>query len=209
MDPQPPVDSALQFGHDPSEKGAVYIKTCTLNGQKNAEAVWLADGENAPAVDPEALAQAAVAKMKLVGPDIASPRAAGRYTVGVPVWMWVNRSATTYGPNTVSASAGGVTVTATAEVSKIVWQMGDGATVTCTGPGTVYKASADMVKSPTCGHVYSQTSADQQGGKFTLSVTSTWRINWQVSGGGGATGQFTETRQSQIRAGIGELQVVR
>ncbi|WP_460120339.1 hypothetical protein [Streptomyces phaeofaciens] len=57
--------------------------------------------------------------MKLAGPDIASPRATGKYLVGMPMWMWVNQSATTYGPNTASASAGGVTVTATAKVSKI------------------------------------------------------------------------------------------
>jgi len=34
--------------------------------------------------------QQAVDEMKLADPDIASPRAAGKYTVGVPMWMWVN-----------------------------------------------------------------------------------------------------------------------
>ena len=150
--------------------------------------------------------QRAVDSMTLLGPDIASPRAAGKYTVGVPMWMWVNQSATTYGPNTASASAGGITVTATAKVSKIVWQMGDGASVTCTGPGTPYASSEGMAESPTCGHVYSKTSAAAQSGRFPVTATSTWTINWQ---GGGQAGQLAEVRQTDVQVAVGEVQVVR
>ncbi|WP_293992832.1 ATP/GTP-binding protein [Streptomyces sp.] len=144
--------------------------------------------------------------MTLRGPDIASPRAAGKYTVGVPMWMWVNQSVTTYGPNTASATAGGVTVAATAKVSRIVWTMGDGFSVTCNGPGTPYTSSDVMGPSPTCGHVYSKTSAGAAGGKFPVTATSTWTINWE---GGGQTGQLTEARQTQVQVAVGEVQVVR
>ncbi|WP_406368399.1 ATP/GTP-binding protein [Streptomyces sp. NBC_00647] len=161
-----------------------------------------------PAVDPAVVAQQAVAKMKLAGPEIASPRAAGTYIVGVPMWMWVHKGPTTYGPNTASATAGGVTVTATAKVTKIVWRMGDGSTVTCNGPGTRYTAFYGKQASPTCGHTYSRTSADQKGGKYPVAATATWAVDWQVNGGGG-TGQFTEARQSQAQVAIGEVQVVR
>ncbi|MEU9918944.1 ATP/GTP-binding protein [Streptomyces sp. NPDC051001] len=204
MDPQPPPGSKHYQGGK-----TVYEYVCDVDGDGLVEIGAGADQGGAPAVDPVVVAQQAVDKMLLAGPDVASPRVAGKYTVGVPVWMWVNQSATTYGPNSASATAGGVTVTATARVSKIVWQMGDGATVTCTGPGTAYQASVGMAKSPTCGHVYTTTSASEPGGKFALSATSTWTINWQVTGGGGGTGQLTETRQSQIPVAIGELQVVR
>jgi hypothetical protein len=162
----------------------------------------------APVVDPAVVAQQAVAKMKLVGPDIASPRAAGKYIVGVPMWMWVNKSATTYGPNTTTATAGGVTVTATAKVTNIVWKMGDGSTVACNGPGTAYAASYGKQESPTCGHTYTLTSASQSGAKYAVTATATWTVDWQVNGGGG-TGQFTEVRQSQTQVEIGEVQVVR
>ncbi|PWI05143.1 ATP/GTP-binding protein [Streptomyces sp. NWU339] len=168
--------------------------------------VWLAEPPAQATVDPAVLAQRAVDSMTLLGPDIASPRAAGKYTVGIPMWMWVNQSATTYGPNTASASAGGITVTATAKVSKIGWQMGDGASVTCNGPGTPYQASEGMAESPTCGHVYSKTSAGAQNGKFPVIATSTWTIDWQ---GGGAAGQLTEVRQTNVQVAIGEVQVVR
>ncbi|WP_220137329.1 ATP/GTP-binding protein [Streptomyces himalayensis] len=206
VDPKPPANHPAWKGADP-QKNDLYFRACSDGGQNNTDGfVVVPQGQTAPQVDPQELAQRAVDSMTLLGPDIASPRAAGKYTVGVPMWMWVNQGATTYGPNTASASAGGVTVTATAKVSKIVWQMGDGVTVTCTGPGTPYRGSDAMAESPTCGHVYSKTSAGAQGGKFQVTATSTWTIDWQ---GGGAAGQLTEIRQSNVQVAIGELQVVR
>jgi hypothetical protein len=207
-DPQPPAGDPRWEGHDPAD-GAVYTAYCPDNPNMNS--AWFAQPPNGgAAVDPEVLAQEAVKKMRLLGPDIASPRAAGKYTVGVPMWMWVNQSATTYGPQSASASAGAVTVTATAKVSQIVWQMGDGATVTCHGPGTVYHASVGMAQSPTCGHVYAKTSAAASGGKYQLTATSTWTINWAVTaGGGGQTGQLTQIQQSQMQVAVGEVQVIR
>ncbi|GGJ60673.1 ATP/GTP-binding protein [Streptomyces brasiliensis] len=204
MDPQPPPGSKYH-----REGKTVYERVCSVEGQDGLVDITFVGtdpGQNAPAMDPQVVAHQAVDKMLLAGPDIASPRADGKYTVGVPMWMWVNQSATTYGPNTASASAGGITVTATAKVSKIVWQMGDGSSVTCNGPGTPYQASEGMAQSPTCGHVYSKTSAGAKSGKYQVTATSTWTIDWQ---GGGAAGQLTEIRQTNVQVAIGELQVVR
>jgi hypothetical protein len=196
-------------GKSPKD-GAVYERACkTGPGGTPVYSYFVAErAPNVPAIDPETVARQAVSKMKLSGPDIASPRSAGKYLVGVPTWMWVSKSPTTFGPNTTSASAGGVTVTATAKVTRIVWTMGDGASVTCDGPGTPYVASYGNQDSPTCGHTYARTSASQPGGKYLVTATSTWTVNWQVDGDGGA-GQFTETRQSNVQVPIGELQVVR
>lgn len=208
VDPQPPAGSLDWEGHEPGD-GAVYEQTCGwggLDGDTIVRMVWLAEPPEQETIDPAVLAQRAVDSMTLLGPDIASPRVAGRYTVGVPMWMWVNQGATTYGPNTASASSGGVTVTATAKVSKIVWQMGDGSAVTCVGPGTPYESSSDMAESPTCGHRYSKTSADAPGGRYSVTATSTWTIDWQ---GGGQSGQLEEIRQSDTEVAVGELQVVR
>ncbi|MFJ8870422.1 hypothetical protein ACIRD6_32310 [Streptomyces sp. NPDC102473] len=58
---------------------------------------------------------------------MASPRAAGSYVVGMP--MWAMPSPSTFGPATVSATAGGVTVTA--KVTTVRWAMGDGTNFTC------------------------------------------------------------------------------
>ncbi|MFJ4428408.1 ATP/GTP-binding protein [Streptomyces bobili] len=207
-DPQPQAGSLDWEGHEPGD-GAVYEQTCGWGGVADdtiVRMVWLANPPPQETVDPAALAQRAVDSMALLGPDVASPRAAGKYTVGVPMWMWVNQSATTYGPNSASASAGGITVTAIAKVSKIVWAMGDGASVTCNGPGTPYTSSAGMAQSPTCGHVYSKISGSARNGKFPVTATSTWTINWQ---GGGQAGQLTEVRQTNVQVAVGEVQVVR
>ncbi len=207
VEPKPPAEHPAWKGKDP-EKYDLYFRSCSNGGQDNPDGfIVVPEGQPpVPQVDPQELAQRAVDSMTLLGPDIASPKAAGKYIVGVPMWMWVDQSATTYGPNTASASAGGVTVTATAKVSKVVWQMGDGASVTCDGPGTPYQSSEGMAQSPTCGHVYSKTSASAQGGKFPVTATSTWTIDWQ---GGGTAGQLTEIRQTNAQVAIGELQVVR
>ncbi len=208
MDPQPPIGSA--FGGDRKPGEVAYIRTCK-NGPDGAPitSVIVADeGADVPAVDPVVVAHQAVNKMKLSGPDIASPRPAGTYVVGVPMWLWVNPSPTTFGPNTTSASAGGVTVTATAKVTQIVWAMGDGTSVTCNGAGTKYVASYGKQESPTCGHAYSRTSASQAQGEYSVTATATWSVNWQVNGDG-ETGQFTEIRQTNVQVPIGELQVVR
>ncbi|MFJ1975330.1 ATP/GTP-binding protein [Streptomyces sp. NPDC087903] len=211
LSPQPPADSLDWEGHKPGD-GAVYTQTCHYLDSPDSvvRRQWLANPPpEAATVDPTVLAQRAVDSMKLAGPDIASPRPAGKYLVGMPMWMWVNQSRTTYGPNTASASAGGVSVTATAKVTKIVWQMGDGTAVTCAGPGTPYTAAAGKSDSPTCGHTYTRTSADQPDGRYQVTTTSTWTINWQVTTGGGAqAGQLTETRQSQILVPLVELQVL-
>jgi hypothetical protein len=207
VDPKPPANHPAWKGNDP-KRNDLYLMACTDGRQNNTDGfVVVPTGQPpVPQVDPQELAQRAVDSMTLLGPDIASPRAAGKYTVGVPMWMWVNQSATTYGPNTASASADGITVTATAEVSKIVWTMGDGASVTCSGPGTPYTSSEGMAQSPTCGHMYSKTSAGAQNGKFPVTATSTWTINWQ---GGGQAGQLTEVRQTNVQVAVGEVQVVR
>ncbi|WP_234360905.1 ATP/GTP-binding protein [Streptomyces europaeiscabiei] len=206
VDPKPPANHPVWNGADP-EKNDLYFRACTDGDQDNPDGfIVVPQGEPVPQVDPQELAQRAVDSMTLLGPDIASPKAAGKYTVGVPMWMWANQSPTTFGPNTATASAGGVTVTATAKVSKVVWRMGDGAAVTCNGPGTPYRASEGMAQSPTCGHLYAKPSTGAPNGKYQVTATSTWTIDWQ---GGGAAGQLTEVRQTNVQVAIGEVQVVR
>ncbi|WP_223281504.1 ATP/GTP-binding protein [Streptomyces antnestii] len=207
--PQPPESNlAMKDGKRRGGKGAVYRVVCPATGRVGT--VWIPTGGTPaePAMDPEVVAQKAVDQMKLAGPAIASPRAAGKYTVGVPLWLWVSKSPTTFGPNTATATAGGVTVTATAKVKRIVWRVGDGSTVTCAGAGTPYKAAYGMKDSPSCGHRYTKTSADEPGGKFRLTATSTWTVDWQVAGGGGEAGQLNEVRQTQAQVAVGEVQVV-
>ncbi|MBY8889316.1 ATP/GTP-binding protein [Streptomyces sp. PTM05] len=207
--PQPPASDPAWNGHKPGD-GALYNVTCTYDGGQTAGGTEWAKNPPAGApggVDPAQLAQQAIKKLLLSGPDIGiEPDPAGQGgTVGVPVWMWNRPSPSTTGPTSASAAAGGITVTATATVREVDWVMGDGHTVVCANAGTPYQASFGMKKSPTCGYVYADTSADEPGAKYRIVATTTWAVHWV---GGGEEGDATTTRASQVQIPIGEVQVV-
>ncbi|RRR87021.1 ATP/GTP-binding protein [Streptomyces sp. RP5T] len=208
IDPKPPASAKeLWKGADP-KKNDLYFYSCSDGGQNNPDGFVAVPTGQQPRqqANPEELAQQAVDSMTLLGPAIhINPKPGGQGLVGMPVWMAVDQSPTTWGPNTATASAGGVTVTATAKVSKIVWSMGDGSTVTCTTPGTVYQKSYGLRKSPDCGHVYTEPSTAVSGGTYKVTATSTWVIDWN---GGGTNGQLTEVRNSSVAVTIVESQAV-
>ena len=208
MDPQPPSGPGHtdMNGADTTGPGAFYMKDCIVNDVGGI--VWLTTPPATVLPDPAQLARQARDKMTLRGADIGStpgPNKPG--LVGMPVWLWATTSATTWGPNTATAAVPGLSVTATARVTKITYSMGDGGSVTCTTAGTPYKKSYGGKSSPDCGYRYSKVSTGEPGGKFTVTATSTWEITWQASTGQGGT-LPAETRTSTTTARVGELQVV-
>ncbi|MEU6987373.1 ATP/GTP-binding protein [Streptomyces sp. NPDC046324] len=206
LNPQPPADNLAWEGKT-AKDGALYQVNCSDTGRIGVVFVANGGGPAAPTIDPELVARRAVDSMKLVGPDVASPKAGGRYVVGMPMWMWAEQGPTTFGPASASATAGGVTVTATAKVSSIEWAMGDGTTITCRGPGTRYDASQGKRPSPDCGHRYNTASTGQTGGKYAGTATATWTVEWQAAAFGDA-GEFTETRATPFTADVREVQVL-
>ncbi|MGW2016840.1 ATP/GTP-binding protein [Streptomyces sp. NPDC001927] len=207
LEPQPAPESILWEGHAPGD-GAVYQRECN-GGHEGATigTIWASTVPGPTIGDPAVLAQRALDKMLLRGPEIGiTPEPGGEGVVGMPVYLWTERGPETFGPNTASASAGGVTVVATANVLKIVWTMGDGKSVTCTTPGTPYKAEYGKRPSPDCGHRYSTPSSTTTSGKFHVTATSTWTIDWTASSG--QTGQLTEVRTSSVDVTVAEVQVL-
>ncbi|MFC8593205.1 ATP/GTP-binding protein [Streptomyces atroolivaceus] len=208
VEPPPPAGHQAWKGHDPGD-GGVYKVQCDSG---RGGVVFVPDGQGgqaAPTIDPEIVARKAAASMRLDGPKVASPRAAGTYVVGMPMWMWATPSPTTFGPATASATAGGVTVTATAKVTTVRWAMGDGTTVTCHGPGTPYRKSQEVTSSPDCGHLYERPSSEQPGGRYrgTATATATWTVTWAAPALNDG-GTFTETRATEFTADVHEVQVV-
>lgn len=205
-DPQPSKDDPLWEGHDDG-----VIVDCTSNDRNGGlvyvtSQMWMASAPGATA-DPRAVAQTAVEKMNLIAGDIGiTPRGGDMGYVGMPTWLWVsNPGESTVGPITRSASAGGVTVTATGRLDRIVWSMGDGATVTCEGGGTAYTAAAGSQSSPTCGHTYTETSAHQIDQAYTITATSYWTITWS---GGGQSGTIPLDFSRSVQHKVGEIQVL-
>lgn len=218
MQPQPPAGDPLWKGHDPSE-GAVYIAVCNIDG-KGATAVFLTTPPPGFGGVPSAalLAELAVDLLPIEGPAIGiAPSPAGYGLTGLPVWMWTTVTPATWGPASATASVPGMSVTATANATKIVWDMGNGHKVTCANPGTPHTNQAG--KSPTCGYHgrssssspsdplggYPLPSSTVEGGRYTVTGTTTWRIDWV---GGGQRGVIWRERLSSTTIEIREGHVL-
>ena len=208
--PQPPPTSALWQGQSPAD-GAMYAKVCPqVDGSGlTTMLVFVPNGSappGGPSGDPRVLAEQAMASLVMRAPEIrmAPPPGSTSGLVGLPVWMWAERGEEFLGPTRQSVSAGGVTVAAVGEVSRIAWDMGDGTTVVC-GAGTPYVSGAGG-GSPDCGHVYAQASTRHvPGGAWPITATSTWTITWS---GGGLSGTETLELSSSAELFVGELHVL-
>jgi hypothetical protein len=202
--PQPPQSQAVWGGHT---DGAIYV--CDVPAGRGGMFVvgylmqyWALAAPAAPP-DPASLAQQAVASMQLqaVRVGIAPEARVGSVgLVGMPNWMWVAApDAQTVGPITRTASAGGWTVSATAKVASVSWDMGDGRVVACAGPGTAYEASYGASSSPDCGHTYTRQ------GDYTVRATSHWVVTWS---GIGQAGTIPLDLTQVTGVTIGEAQVL-
>lgn len=209
LKPQPPGGDPSWQGHLPGD-GAVY--NCYQPQTGIIVYLWAQDpppGSGA-GPSPRDVAQLAIDRMGLRAIDIGIVPKPGLQSVGLvgmPVWMWVQTpNIHTFGPITASASAGGITITATATVLEITWDMGDGTQVVCRTAGKPYRPSFGRMESPDCGHVYETSSVDQPGGRYAVSATSEWVITWSGAGQTGTIRLGGLTRSTQIT--IGEAQVL-
>ena len=208
MSPPPPPDSPLWEGNYPA--GTVYNCSAagSFPGTVSGGPVWL-PGPPDGGLTPEAAALAVVRRMDLRAAEIGivpedKPGSIG--AVGAPVYMWTAPGPATFGPRVLTGSASGVTITATAKVDRIVWDMGDGSSVTCRTPGTVYQDRFGFAMSPDCGHRYTRTSAGKPNNAYPVSATSYWVVDW--TGPGGSSGQITLDLVSRTTIVVGELQAL-
>lgn len=156
-----------------------------------------------PPPSPGQLAQQAYSQIRLAKPTIGTApcRDAGCMgAVGVPVWLWTQP----WTPQTATAAAGGISVTVTASISNMVWNMGDGTTITCTSPGTAFNESMGFRDSPDCGYRYQHTSRAEPGGKYPISATANWDVRWT----GAFTAATTVAAASTVQVVIGEYQAL-
>jgi len=206
--PYEPADGTLSppDGQKASD-GAWYASVCrgvnshNPTGSDYYPPVWIVNGPNPPpAITPAELAQSAYSNLDLTAPTIhLSP--AGQQLVNLPTWLaitgWANTTATAGVPATVTTPT--VSVTATASPKSVVWSTGDGVTVTCDGPGTVFRAGDDPSSpSPTCGHTYRVSSAGEPGAAFTVSATVHWSVAWTGAGQGGTFPDLTTTATARV-----------
>lgn len=208
-DPPLPAGDPAWEGHQPGD-GATY--NCYQPQTTLLVTFWAATPPAGAAAgpSPREVAQMAIEQLDLSAIEIGiapEPGAGNVGLVGMPVWMWAKHpDAHTYGPASATASAGGITVTATARVHQITWDMGDGTEVVCHGPGTPYEAKYGQKKSPTCGHVYTTSSSRAPGQTYTVTATSSWVVTWE---GAGQTGTIRlNGLYRSVQIAVGEAQVL-
>ncbi len=191
----------------PSMDGKVaYYRHC--QGEQ-PQLMWAGEGPQGVGVPVEVLRERAVDRLALPTPALhTSPRWDERgLLVHLPTWLWVDGSL--WGPRSASASAGPVTVTATAAPQRVIWRMGNGDAVVCQGAGTPYDPAVHEPEkaSPDCGYTYRHTSEGRRGEAYQVTVTVEWGVSWSVEGAeGGPLEALTTTRT--IRVPVYEIQAL-
>jgi hypothetical protein len=133
------------------------------------------------------LAYEAARELPLTHPRPATSPAIGTdHLVGLSTWLWLEPGS--WDTLTATASVPGLSATATATPTVVRWDMGDGTTVTCEGPGVPYDPNLDAAAQSTdCSHTYQHVSADQPDGAYAATVTVDWAISWSATNGEGGT----------------------
>ena len=178
---------ALQvLGAGGATPGQWIIPTCAGPGVIDPmPPFWVSGAQPAAVVvqvNPVVLAQQAVNQLGFGSPTIEmAPPSGSAQLVGVATWLWIDPGG--WRTLSASASAGTVTTTAQATPSKVVWDMGDGHSVTCDGPGAPYTAS-DPNGSTSCSYTW------VRAGSYAVTATMYWSVTWAATGapGGGNLG---------------------
>lgn len=214
---------AAAAGHDP-KAGTLFAAHCPVSSMVPGlpdglrwviREVWSANGAPpvAPAPDPVELAQSAAAQIKVPAPVVHVGPRQDRIAVKVPVWLWVDDQPA----RTVSVSAGGLTVTASASLTSTDWSMGEpvddpgqagGARVssfTCEKRGVEPPAVVDPAVVPLCGYTYQwRSTAERTGGARSWHVTTVahWTLHWVATNG--QRGDIPLQATSDANVNVGE-----
>lgn len=168
--------------------GVWEVPDCHGTGTWTAFWVPTSPPTSPPAANPAALAQQARSQLPLPATSIEmAPPADRDQLVNVSSWLWVDAAA--WRSLSATAAAGPVSATATATPAEVVWNMGDGHSVTCDGPGVSYDSSNPNA-STYCSYTWPSSSAGQPGGVYRVTATVYYRASWTATGvpGGGSLG---------------------
>lgn len=196
-------DGVLVFS-DPAqlEEGRWYWLSCDdlATGARIVERYFQYEPGDPPVSVPE-LRDAAYASLRLAHPTPAtSPPLGADQLVGLPTWLWVDPVA--WQPVSATASALGLSVTVRSEPTSVRWDLGDGGTVTCDGPGTPYDPSRPAADQRTdCSHVF------QDRGRYDATATIVWRNSCSTSTGA-ACSLPTTARTTSFPVTVVERQAV-
>lgn len=154
-------------------------------------------------VDPRQLAVDALASVQVPDPQIRTSPSDGALFVQVPTWLWIDGG--WWHGYEATANAGRVSSTVTARPVSVSWRMGDGTTVSCSGPGVVWQRGTTAQSM--CTHTYRSSSVSSPGGRFEIGATVTFAVSWTSNAAAGGT-LAGITRASTASVEVGEIQAV-
>jgi hypothetical protein len=127
--------------------------------------------------------------------------------VNFPIWLSLSSGFATV---RASASLGGVTSVVSVTPLSVTWNMGDGGSVTCNGPGVPYDPSRSFESQspPPCGYRYQHSSANEPDQVFQVTATLHYHATWTVSGAGGGGDLGPIDRSVTLPVTVGEIQAV-
>jgi hypothetical protein len=154
----------------------------------------------------EAIARQVYDEVPLVVPQPhTSPPADAQQLVGFPVWLWVD--GTVWRSFEAHASIAGVSVSVVAQPKTLTWDMGDGTSLSCAGPGIAWTDATPDGQQSECSHVYQFVSDRQPSGRYPARVTVAWTVTWSASTG--ESGTLPEaSRSTTFSLDVGERQAV-
>ena len=155
---------------------------------------------------PEVVAYAAVARLQLEAPQpmIGPPPEINEWkmaAVGYPLWLWADGD---LDPAPVSDTVYELSVSLDARLQKVIFDMGDGDSVTCTNLTRKWTRSVTPgTESPTCGYRYQEPSLPD--GPYTVTARAFWAVDWNING---ATGTIPFYQTASTTIPVGELQAL-
>jgi hypothetical protein len=191
-----PVDSLVQ---GPLVVGQTYFYFCFVNGTapQTAEGSFVF-GVTSPGT--RAWVEAAAAGLDLGVPDtLTSPPRDGpsAQTVGFRTFLWL--APDQWHDQVRTAQVQDLVATITAQPISVTWDMGNGDTVTCPGPGTPYDPEKpESSQGSPCSYIYQHDSGQEPDGAYTVTTAVTWNVSWTTNEPLGAD---SGTLPSQTRAG--------
>ncbi|HAM02163.1 MAG TPA: hypothetical protein DCQ30_08035 [Acidimicrobiaceae bacterium] len=185
--PYVPVPASLEAVLAPGGPGpGVWYQPSCSTTYSSTSLVWVPTG-SAPQAAPSvpALLQQAIDHAALLDPTIVL-NPPGDQVVNLASWLAISPGEWT--AVVASATAGGVTATVTASPEAVLWNLGDGDSVTCPGPGVLYDQNEPAsAQSTYCSYVWRTSSAAAPGAVFPVTATIEYRVTTSVVGAPDAT----------------------
>lgn len=202
------------------DSGAVYRYECWSDDMECGDPIW--DGDDGcygimdsdtwcdsaiclfESINPPNLAQYAVDGFveTLAPPEPQFSPPGGRTYVNFDTWMWVDNIPDGGVINPPAMSVPGMTVTTTATLDSVTWDMGDGGgPVNC--PLTTTEADAEAE----CTYSYPRSSANQPDNAYHGSASLTWLAEWEVEEFG-VSGEVEAPRTSEFTLEVAEVQSI-